>query len=256
MRFSQLIQAFITYTNDVYAIERTLRFVQGSCSLIAQTANAAGWPGAVTAIASGGRLQVHLTRRLLCTFQWLERWVAVCTATTKNARDGSVYENLKILRDLMLGAFFFLDMLTLPFQLGNMHKPLLEKSHLDDGAMLCLFYAFAIDVILTSFDVVNGMGGAKGYSSVSVLKTSYDSATSSDLNSGLQDVDTTPDITPNAKICDPTTNLVCSLLDLAVQGDAIGYLSLDDAWVSIAMAASSFVVMHSIWQRICQQEGF
>lgn len=242
------VDTLIAYTNDAWAVERTMRFFQASfwaASLIG--------PSTYVIQAGHSKAQIHLARRFFRAFKWVECWKAVLSAPEIDY--GAVHENVRMLKDSTLGTYFFLDMLVLPTALGAVDGSVMDDfvenmtgvkgggSVMEHTASVCWFYAILLTIVLALLELGSPPPAPKrAVSERADKKGSGKKGAKKDATS------------PGAAKTKPTSavvqNLLTNSLDLLIPATGVGYMSLDPVYVALAMAASSLITMASIWRKI------
>ncbi|ETN36822.1 uncharacterized protein HMPREF1541_07809 [Cyphellophora europaea CBS 101466] len=244
------VETLIAYTNNFYAVERTLRFFQASF----WTASLIGAEG-YQAKATHSKAQIHLARRFLRTFKWVDCWTNIFLGP--RSEYGAVHENVQMLRDSTLGMYFFLDMLVLPSALGAMDESWLSFfvedmsgvkgvgiGPLEHTAGVCWFYAILLSIVLGALELVT-TPAKKPEKAAAKRKPEKGTSTAVEKKAATEPPSTTGKATPTI-----VRELITNSLDIIIPATGVGYLSLDPVYVSIAMAASSLITMNAIWSRI------
>lgn len=242
------VDTLIAYTNDAWAIERTMRFFQASfwaASLIG--------PSTYVIQAGHSKAQIHLARRFFRAFKWAECWKAVFSAPEIDY--GAVHENVRTLKDSTLGMYFFLDMMVLPTALGAVDGSVMDEfvenmtgvkgggSVIEHTAAVCWFYAILLSIVLALLE----LGGPPPAAPKKAVSEK------GEKKGGKKGAKKDAAAPPAAK-AKPTSavvqNLLTNSLDILIPATGVGYMNLDPIYVALAMATGSLITMTSIWRRI------
>jgi hypothetical protein len=285
-------ETFVAYTNSFPALERTLRFLQASTSLTAQLSETPATTTRFAHARDQIHLTRRFFRCTKFVDTWAEV-LGFGDDGSLTAQFGSAHENLRMLRDSTLGLYFFLDALVLPTALGVVGDEWLEffietvtstdgvkMVPLEKTATVCWFWALVLSVFVAAMEVYMSRGQlseeelvpsrddevvvevaakttpkkggkkGKGKAGEKDLVDDEKPATGKEVEA-YADGKTAFSVKP---IGWSIRELICNSLDVLIPGTAAGYFSIDPAYVSIAMGASSFITMLTIWKRIYREK--
>lgn len=243
------LDTLIAYTNDAWAVERTMRFFQASfwaASLIG--------PSTYVIQAGHSKAQIHLARRFFRVFKWVECWKAVFTAPETDY--GAVHENVRMLKDSSLGMYFFLDMMVLPTALGAVDGSVMDAfvedmtgvkgggSVIEHTAAVCWFYAILLSIVLALLELGSPPPAPKKAVSEKGEKKG------SSKKGAKKEAAAAPPVAKAKPRSAVLQSLLTNSLDILIPATGVGYMSLDPIYVALAMATGSLITMASIWRKI------
>jgi hypothetical protein len=286
------IETFIAYTNSFPALERTLRFLQASTGLTAQLSDVPATATRFAHARDQLHLTRRFFRCTKFVDTWAEV-LGYGDDGSLTAQFGSAHENLRMLRDSTLGLYFFLDALVLPTALGVVGDEWLQFFietvtstegvkivPLEKTATVCWFWALVLSVFIAGMEVYMSRGqlseealakSGEGGEVVEVAakatpkkggkkgkgKAGEKGQADDEKATAGKEVEAYADGKTAAKVKPigwSIRELICNSLDVLIPGTAAGYFRLDPVYVSIAMGASSFISMMTIWKRIYREK--
>lgn len=230
-----LLETFITFTRDMEAVEKTMRFLQASFSAATYLA-----PPNYRLRAAHVKSQINHSRRFFRVFMWIECW----STAANSYRVGALKETITRLGNATLGMYLFLDMLILPFALGALdesdcsvwvqqltgHEGV-DVKVIEHASFLCWFYAILLSSLLLILEVLASRSDVKEEAKKADFSEKSFEKHLDSRQSGYRIIQ----------------RLSRSICDVVVSGAASRSINIHPILVAVAMAVSSLVSMQEIW---------
>lgn len=233
------LETFIAFTQDMDAVEKTLRLLQASCS--AATSLAPTSYGLPAAQVKG---HINRSRRFFRVFMWVDCW----SIAAKPQVVVTLHDLLSRLAYGWLGMYLFLDMLLLPCALGALDERgfnvviyQLSRSEgvgfeaIEHASFVCWFYAMLL------------FAGAMGLEAFASTREAVREAVKDSKGQAPAGNSVTRRSGRSWMVNRVFWRTSC---DILVSGAAARRIIIHPTYVAVAMAISSLLSMQEIWVAI------
>ncbi|EME40591.1 hypothetical protein DOTSEDRAFT_177660 [Dothistroma septosporum NZE10] len=240
-----MLASIVRYADDTAGLEKTLRLLQGLCTIAVGLVESAPQEAAYWVKL---RAQLALGRRYFRLLKWHPCWDNAITSLGGNKPP--LYKTLDVAKWSFIGMYFFLEMFTMTNAIGATSfewAPMAQRE-----ANKCWFYGLIFSILVSLYELLLLQN---------TTPTKREKKASSDLNGStvkdeVKGKPSAPSPSSPPDDIEPHriwTQLAIDCNDLVIPGSAVGWMPVGPILVGTCSTISTVLAGRQIWNRVQQR---